>query len=159
MASLNKVLLLGNLSREVDLRHTQGGNAVCEFGLAVSRKFTSNGQQQEEVCFVDIEVWGKIAENCKQYLSKGSQVAVEGRLKLEQWEDRNGGGKRSKLKVLAENVQFIGSRRDDNSNRSDNGGYWQQQSRGVDSSYAPPPMPPMPEVTEDNWNANDDIPF
>lgn len=159
MASLNRVLLLGNLSRDVDLRNTQSGNSVCEFGLAVSRKFTSNGQQQEEVCFVDVEVWGKIAENCKQYLSKGSQVAVEGRLKLVQWEDRNGGGKRSKLKVIAENVQFIGSRRDDGGKRNDNGNYggYQQQSRG-NGQYAPPPMP-QPGVPEDNWNAENDIPF
>lgn len=158
MASLNKVFLWGNLTREVDLRHLQSGDAVCEFGMAVSRKFTSNGQQQEEVCFVDISAWGKTAENCKQYLSKGSQVMVEGRLKLDQWEDRNGGGKRSKLKVQAENVQFVGSRRDDNGNQSDNGnygGYQQQQpqSRGVDSQYAPPPMPPMdgePVYAEDD---------
>lgn len=161
MASLNKVFLWGNLTREVDLRHTQDGNAVCDFGLAVSRKFTVNGQQQEEVCFVDISVWGKTAENCKQYLSKGSQVIVEGRLKLEQWEDRNGGGKRSKLKVQAENVQFVGGRREDNSNQNDNGGYQQQQPprRGVDSQYAPPPMPEMPEDEDDAVYASDEIPF
>ncbi len=156
MASLNKVFLWGNLTREVDLRHTQTGDAVCEFGLAVSRKFTSNGQQQEEVCFVDISAWGKTAENCKQYLSKGSQVMVEGRLKLDQWEDRNGGGKRSKLKVQAENVQFVGSRREDNGNQNDNGGYQQQQpqSRGVDSQYAPPPMP---SPNEWDGTAEDDL--
>lgn len=164
MASLNKVFLWGNLTREVDLRHLQSGDAVCEFGLAVSRKFTSNGQQQEEVCFVDISAWGKTAENCKQYLSKGSQVMVEGRLKLDTWQDRQSGENRSKLKVLAENVQFVGGRREDNGNQNDNGnygGYQQQQPprRGVDSQYAPPPMPTPDMPGEGECYADSDIPF
>lgn len=166
MASLNKVILIGNLTRDVDTRQTPSGKSVCNFGLAVSRKFVdANGQQQEETCFVDISAFGKTAEICGQYLAKGSQVAVEGRLKFEQWTDRNSNEKRSKLSVQAENVQFVGSRRDDNGNRNDNGnygGYHQQQPprRGVDSSYAPPPMP-TPDDGTDNWDgcAESDIPF
>jgi single-strand DNA-binding protein len=107
MALLNKVFLMGNLTRDVDLRTMPGGNTVCDFGLAVSRKFITNGRQQTEVCFVNISVWGKTAEICKQNLSKGSRVFVEGRLRFEQWESRTGGGTRSKLSVVAENVQFI----------------------------------------------------
>lgn len=115
MASLNKVLLLGNLTRNPDLRFTPTGTALCEMGLAVSRKNIVNGKEQDEVCFVDITVWGKQAESCKQYLQKGSPVLVEGRLQFDQWDDKNGGGRRSKLRVLAERVQFMSSRRDGNS--------------------------------------------
>ena len=111
MASLNKVFLLGNLTRDPDLRALPSGSAVCEFGIAVNRRYmSSNGQEVEEPCFVDIVVWGRSAESCKQYLEKGSQVMSEGRLQLDQWEDRNGGGKRSRLRVIAEQVQFLSRR-------------------------------------------------
>ena len=86
MASLNKVFLLGNLTRDPDFRGLPSGQSVCTLGLAVNRRFmNSNGQEQEEPCFVDVSVWGKTAQNCRQYLSKGSQVMVEGRLRLESW--------------------------------------------------------------------------
>lgn len=98
---------MGNLTRDAELRTMPGGNTVCDFRLAVSRKFITNGRKQTEVCFVNISVWGKTAEICKQNLSKGSRVLVEGRLRFEQWESRTGGGTRSKLSVVAENVQFI----------------------------------------------------
>ena len=151
MATLNKVFLLGRLTRDPDLRGTRSGASVCTLGLATSRKFTANGQEKEETCFVDITVFGKVAENCKQYLAKGSQVMIEGRLTLDQWEDRNSGEKRQRLTVTAEAVQFIGGKRDNDESRS-NGGYQrQQQSSGVDSNYAPPQMP-------DN-GVEDDIPF
>ena len=111
MASLNKVILLGNLTRDPDLRSLPSGQAVCELGLAVGRRYVNNsGQEVEETCFVDIVVWGRSATNCKQFLEKGSQVLVEGRLQLDQWEDRNGGGKRSRLRVVAEQVQFMNRR-------------------------------------------------
>ena len=111
MASLNKVFLLGNLTRDPDFRGLPNGQSVCTLGLAVNRRFVnSSGQEQEESCFVDVAVWGKAANNCRQYLSKGSQVMVEGRLRLETWDDRNGGGRRSKLSVVAENVQFMNRR-------------------------------------------------
>ena len=112
MASLNKVFLIGNLTRDPDLRYTPGGAAVCELGLAVNRRFTVNNQEREEVCFVDVTVWSKSAENCKRFLEKGAPVMVEGRLQLDTWEDRDGGGKRSKLRVVAEQIQFLGVRRD-----------------------------------------------
>ena len=113
MASLNKVYLLGNLTRDPDLRSLPSGQSVCELGLAVGRRYVnSNGQEVEDTCFVDVVVWGRSAANCKQYLEKGSQVLVEGRLQLDQWEDRNGGGKRSKLRVVAEQIQFMNRRSD-----------------------------------------------
>ena len=110
MASFNKVMLMGNLTRDIEIKHTSGNNAVGNFGLAVNRKFkTKAGEQREEVTFVDCEAWGRTAEVMAQYLSKGRPVFIEGRLKLDQWEDRNGGGKRSKLSVVVENFQFINS--------------------------------------------------
>lgn len=111
-ASLNKVILMGNLTRDPDTRALPSGTTVCEFGLAMNRRFNSNGKEVDETCFVDVVVWGRSAENCRQFLEKGSQVLVEGRLKYDQWEDRNGGGKRSKLSVVAEQITFVGARRE-----------------------------------------------
>lgn len=109
MANLNKVMLIGNLTRDPDLKYTAGNQAVCELGLAVNRRYkTKEGEDREETTFVDCEAWGKQAEILKQYLSKGRPVFIEGRLKLDQWEDKDG-GKRSKMRVVIENFQFLGS--------------------------------------------------
>ncbi len=111
MASLNKVYLIGNLTRDAELRVTPKGTSVAQFGLAVNRKFKKEDNTDgEEVTFVDIEAWGKQAELVAKYLTKGSPAMVEGRLKFEQWEDKQSGQKRSKLKVILENVQFLGTR-------------------------------------------------
>ena len=110
MASFNKVMLMGNLTRDIEIRHTPSNTAVGNFGLAVNRKYrTQSGEQREEVAFIDCEAWGRTAEVMSQYLSKGRPVFIEGRLKFAQWEDRNGGGKRSKLSVVVDNFQFIDS--------------------------------------------------
>ena len=113
MASLNKIYLIGNLTRNPDLRGTPGGASICELGLAVNRRYTSNGQEKEEVVFIDVNAWGKIAESCHRNLSKGSQIMVEGRLTMDQWQDRNTGETRRKIIVTADNIQFLPS-----SNRS-----------------------------------------
>ena len=110
MPTLNKVFLLGNLTRDPDLRGLPSGQSVCEMRMAITRRYISNGKEVDETCFVDVVVWGKSANNCKQFLTKGSQIMVEGRLQLDQWEDRNGGGQRSKLRVVAEQVQFMNRR-------------------------------------------------
>ena len=111
MASFNKVILLGNLTRDPQLRNTQS-SSVAEFGIAVNRKFkTAAGEDREEVCFVDCTAWGKQADTINQYCRKGSQLLIEGRLKLDAWEDKQGGGKRSKLSVVVEGFQFTGSPR------------------------------------------------
>ena len=125
MASLNKVFLMGNLTREPALRFTPGGAAVCEFGLAVNRRFTSaNGQEKkEEVCFVEIIVWGKQAEQCDRSLEKGAPVFIEGRLQYDQWDDRDTGAKRSRLRVQAERVQFISGRPGRDMDSEDGGDY------------------------------------
>lgn len=104
---LNKVLLIGNLTRDPELRYLSSGSPVCEFGMAINRKFRRNdGEQGEDTCFVEIVVWARQAETCNQYLKKGSGVFVEGRLQFEQWETQEG-QKRNKLKVVGERVQFM----------------------------------------------------
>lgn len=110
MASFNKVILMGNLTRDVELRHTQSGQALAKFGMAMNRKYTVNGESKEETCFVDLTAWGKQAELLNQYVRKGSQLFVEGRLQYSTWESQEG-GKRSKLEVVVENFQFLGAGR------------------------------------------------
>ena len=113
MASFNKVILMGNLTRDPEMRVTPNGHSICKLGLAVSRTFsTRDGERREETAFVDIDAFGKQAEVIAKYMRKGRPIMVEGRLKLDQWES-NEGQKRSKLGVVLENFQFLGSR-DDN---------------------------------------------
>ena len=109
MANYNKVILLGNLTRDIELRYSQGGTAIAKFGLAINRRYTVNGEQKEETCFVDLTAFGKQAETLNQYVGKGSPLFVEGRLEYSTWEDKDGGGKRSKLEVVIENFQFVDS--------------------------------------------------
>jgi single-strand DNA-binding protein len=106
-ANLNKVFLMGNLTRDPELRYTPSGAAVCKLGLATNRRYRDRNSEEwrEEVCFVDITVWGKTGENCSQFLAKGNPILVEGRLNFRTWESE--GQKRSKLEVVAENVQFL----------------------------------------------------
>ena len=111
MANLNKVFLIGNLTRDPELRYIPSGTAVANFGLATNRVYnTQDGERKEEVCFVDIVTWAKTAENCANYLSKGSPIFIEGRLQYDSWETEDG-QKRSKLRVVADRVQFLGGRR------------------------------------------------
>ena len=112
MASFNKVILMGNLTRDPELRYTPKGTAVTKIGLAVNRVWTNEaGEKKEEVTFVDVDMFGRTAENVAQYMRKGSPLLVEGRLRLDQWDDKQTGQKRSKLGVVAESVQFLGSPR------------------------------------------------
>lgn len=110
--NLNKVFLGGNITRDIEVRTIGSGTSVAQIGLAVNRKWTDQaGEKKEEVTFVDCEAWGKTAEVMAQYLGKGKPVFIEGRLKLDQWEDKEG-GKRSKLKVVVESFQFVGGKAD-----------------------------------------------
>lgn len=109
MANFNKVILIGNLTRDIELRHTQGGLAIAKLGMAINRKFTQNGETKETTCFVDLTAFGRQAETLSQYVSKGSPLFVEGRLEYSTWESQEG-GKRSKLEVVIENFQFMGGR-------------------------------------------------
>jgi single-strand DNA-binding protein len=110
MANLNKVMLIGNLTRDPELRYTPKGTAVADIGMAINRVRTDEqGQRQEDTTFVDVTLWGRQAELAQQYLSKGRPVYIEGRLQMDTWEDKASGQKRSKLKVVGENMQFLGS--------------------------------------------------
>jgi single-strand DNA-binding protein len=154
MASYNKVVLLGNLTRDPELRYTPKGSAVARLGLAVNRSYkTESGETMEEVTFIDIDAWGKQAELIAQYLRKGNPLFVEGRLKLDQWDDKNSGQKVSKLRVVMENFQFIGG-------RAEGGG-------GVPPAAAPARQSrPQPSSTasstpseSDGPPPDDDVPF
>ena len=114
MANFNKVVLVGNLTRDPEVRYLQSGTAVAEVGLAVNRSWTdkSSNERKEETTFIDVTLWGRTAEIAGEYLSKGRQILIEGRLQLDQWEDKETGKKRSKLKVVGEQLQMLGSRND-----------------------------------------------
>ena len=125
MAGYNRVIMVGNLTRDPELRHLDSGTAVAKLGLASNRSYTTqDGERREEVCFIDVDVWGRQAENCSQYLSRGSQVLVEGRLQLNQWETETG-EKRSRHTIRAFTVQFLGSPRD-----REGGGYAREEGEG-----------------------------
>jgi single-strand DNA-binding protein len=111
MPALNKVLLMGNLTRDPELRVTPKGTPICQFALAINRQFKmESGESREEVIYVDVEAWGKQGETIAKYCTKGRPLYVEGRLKLDQWEDKKTGEKRSRLGVVLENFTFIGGK-------------------------------------------------
>ena len=113
MAYLNKCFIIGNLTRDPELRVTPKGTPIASFGLAINRQSkNADGSHADEVTFVDIEAWGKQAELVAKYLARGAPAMIEGRLKLDEWQDKTSGAKRSKLKVVLENVQFLGGKRD-----------------------------------------------
>lgn len=147
MASFNKVILMGNLTRDPELRYTPKGTAIAKLGLAVNRSWrTETGELKEEVTFIDVDVFGRTAENVGQYLRKGSPLFVEGRLKLDTWEDKQTQQKRSRLGVVAEIVQFIGAPR---------GG----EAGGGDGGSAPAPRPrPAPPAAKPQESHDSDVP-
>ena len=111
MASFNKVILLGNLTRDPEVRYTPKGSAVCDLGIAVNRVYTTDsGEKREEVTFVDVVLWARLAEIAGEYLKKGRPVFIEGRLQMDSWDDKQTGQKRSRLRVVAENMQLLGGR-------------------------------------------------
>lgn len=112
--NINKVMIAGNLTRDPQMKFISGDRAVCNFGLAINRRFNgSDGEQKEEATFVEIESWGRTAELAGQYLAKGRCCFIEGRLKLDQYEDKDG-KKQSRLRVVAESIQFVGNKSDAN---------------------------------------------
>ena len=178
MAQLNKVFLMGNLTRDPELRRLANGTAVTDLGLALNRSFNGkDGERRDEVVYIDVTVWDRQAETCVEYLKKGRAVHVEGYLKMDQWDDKTTGEKRSKLRVQADRVQFLdrkegaGSGGDDDyappareapprrapqESRGAGGG---GNSRGFAPTNNAPPArrPPPPPVESDN--DEDDIPF
>jgi single-strand DNA-binding protein len=133
MSSYNKVILMGNLTRDPELRYTQGNMAICKFGLAVNRRFkdSSSGEWREEPTFVDVTMFGKRGEAFSKYHSKGKPAFVEGELRFDTWEDKQDGQKRSKLYVVAESFEFVGGGRE--SGGGGGGGYGGESSGGQSS--------------------------
>ncbi|MCZ6156129.1 single-stranded DNA-binding protein [Campylobacter ureolyticus] len=130
----NRVILVGRLTRDIELRYLNSGSALGKTGIATSRKYTANGEKKEEVCFIDITFWGKLAEIANQYLRKGSQVLVEGRLMFETWQDQNGQN-RSRHSITVENMQMLGGGSNQDSSHQQNNGYGQNNYQQNSGSY------------------------
>jgi len=148
MANFNKVILAGNLTRDPELKYTPKGTAFAKLGLALNRNWTTEtGEKREEVTFVDVDAFGKQAEVIAQYLRKGRSLLIEGRLKLDQWDDKQTGQKKSKLGVVLESFSFL-----DSGNRSSEG--------GAPVPASPASRPPRPATGATTvTNPDDDIPF
>jgi single-strand DNA-binding protein len=176
MASFNQVILLGNLTRDPQLRYIPSSNTpVVDFGLACNRRFkAANGEDREEVTFVDCSAFGKQAEVINQYCQKGKQLFVQGRLKLDQWDDKQGGGKRSKLSVVVEQFQFVGGREGGGGGGGGGGGNFESGGGGGEYDQRPPQRapqgrpqqrapqnapPPQQPFGEEEQFKDDDIPF
>jgi single-strand DNA-binding protein len=158
MASFNKVILAGNLTRDPELRYTPKGTAIARIGMAINRTWkTETGETKEEVTFVDVDAFGRQAEVIAQYMRKGRPFLVEGRLKLDQWEDKNTHQKQSKLHVVLESFSFIDSRGGD-------GGGAAEPARPRPPAQASPAAAPAPSATEPSEPGapaaeEDDVPF
>ena len=157
MASFNKVILVGNLTRDPELRYTPKGTAIAKIGLAVNRVWTNEaGEKKEEVTFVDVDVFGRTAENVGQYMRKGRPILIEGRLRLDQWDDKQTGQKKSKLGVVAETVQFLGS---PGEGGGSSGGGGAPAARPARPAPAAPSAPPSEPMEGDGPPESDDVPF
>lgn len=163
MASLNKVMLIGNLTRDPELRVTPKGTAICQFGLAVNRQFKDeSGATRDETTFVDIEAWGKQGETVAKYLTKGRPLFVEGRLKLDTWDDKTTGQKRSKMKVVLENFQFLGGREGGEGGGAPRAASSTGGDDGVDQTierHTPPPRAASKPTPPPQDNIDEDVPF
>lgn len=149
MNGYNRVVLAGNLTRDPEQRYTPSGTAVCKFGLAINRKYTQNGEQKQESTFVDLEAWGKQAETIAQYFKKGSPILIEGRLKLETWEDKQTQQKRSKTVVVVESFTFLDSGRTGSEENRE------QPTR----SERPSPRPSSPVPNDAPPEEDSEVPF
>ena len=165
MASFNQVILMGNLTRDPQLKYLPSQTPVAEFGLACSRKFKGqNGEDREDVVFVDCSAFAKTAELIQQYFTKGKPIFIQGRLKFDSWEDKQGGGKRSKLSVVVENFQFIGGRDGGGGGGGgggapQEGGEYQQRPQRPQQARPQNAPPPQQPFGEEQQFKDDDIPF
>jgi single-strand DNA-binding protein len=157
MPNLNKVMLMGNLTRDPEIKYTPKGTAIANFGIAVNRNYsTEGGEKREEVTFIDIEAFGRTAEIIGEYFKKGRPIYVEGRLKLDTWDDKQTGQKKSKLRVVADSFEFLGSR------EGGGGGEHSQErseSKPAGGFKKPAPPPQRPPADPDLDAESDDIPF
>ena len=156
----NKIVLVGNLTRDIELRYTQGGAAIGSCGIAVTRKFNVNGEKREETCFIDITFFGKLSEIANQYLGKGSKLLVEGRLKFDQWTDNNGQN-RSKHTVAVENMEMLGGGQQNNQGYQQGGYSNQRPQQGAPKKQQKPPADDYEiDIDADKYeNGDETIPF
>jgi single-strand DNA-binding protein len=155
MANVNKVILIGNVTRDPEVKFTSKGSAVTDIGLAINRNYTlDNGEKREETTFVDVELWGRLAEIAGEYAKKGRPLYVEGRLRMDTWEDKASGQKRSRMKVVGENLQLLGGRTEGGGSRPAGGGEHESHEAPAPRRTAPPASRPAPSSEPD-----DDIPF
>jgi single-strand DNA-binding protein len=162
MPALNKVLLMGNLTRDPELRVTPKGTPICQFALAINRQFKmESGETREEVIYVDIEAWGKQGETIAKYCTKGRPLYVEGRLRLDQWEDKNTKEKRSRMKVVLEQFQFLGDGRGGAAAASGGASGATGGEAGTTplERGSPPPRPAGPAKPATGENLEEDVPF
>ena len=163
MPNLNKVMLMGNLTRDPEIKYTPKGMAIAHFGIAVNRVWSNEaGEKQEEVTFIDIEMFGRKAEVVGEYFKKGKPIYVEGRLKLDSWDDKTSGQKKTKLKVVGETFEFLGSREGGAGGGGGGGGEHGEgraESRPASSFKKPASPPPRPPADPDLDAEPDDIPF
>ncbi len=153
MASLNKVMLIGNVTRDPEVKYTPKGSAVADLGLAINRAYTNQaGEKVEEVTYVDVELWGRLAEIAGEYAKKGRPVFIEGRLRIDSWEDKQSGQKRSRLKVVGEGLQLLGS-------REGGGGRDFSEGEGGAPAARPAPRPQASRPAPAAEPEDDDIPF
>jgi single-strand DNA-binding protein len=161
MANLNRVLLIGNATRDPEIRYTPKGTAVAELGLAINRVIPAGedgGERREEVTYVDVTIWGRQAEVAQQYVTKGKPVFIEGRLQLDTWDDKQSGQKRSKLKVVCEHLQLLGGRGAGDGGPSETGSSGSSRPPAQRGKSAPAPRP-QPQRDPDLDAEPDDIPF
>ena len=161
MPNLNKVMLMGNLTRDPEIKYTPKGTAIADIGLAVNRNYTTDsGEKREEVTFVDVTLWGRVAEIVGEYCKKGRPLFVEGRLQLDTWDDKATGQKRSKLKIVGENIQLLGSREGGGGGGGEGGGSAPSgESRSAPQQRRAPATPPRPPADPDLDVQADDVPF
>lgn len=160
MANLNKVMLIGNLTRDPELRYTPSGKAVADISLAINRVWNNEqGQKQEETIFVDVTLWSRQAELAQQYLSKGRGVYIEGRLQMDTWDDKETGKKRSRLKVVGDNLQFLPDGRGSSGGNGGGDRPAQQTSRPPQQAQRPGPQQGASAAPPDEYQEEDDIPF
>ena len=156
---MNKVIMIGHLARDIELRYTQGSVAIGSTGIAVTRKYTLNGEKREETCFIDITFFGKQAEIANQYLNKGSKLLIEGRLKFEQWQDNNGQN-RSKHSITVESMEMLGDAKQNNQSYQQGAPKKpQQQKQPQRQQYNEPQYPEYPDIDSDEIDGTDEIPF
>jgi len=158
MANVNKVILIGNVTRDPEVKFTPKGSAVTDVGLAINRNYTlDNGEKREETTFVDVELWGRLAEIAGEYAKKGRPIYIEGRLRMDSWEDKTSGQKRSRMKVVGENLQLLGGRPGGTSSGGggdyEGGGHSEQRTSQRPSPARPSSPPPS------SSEPDDDIPF